>query len=93
MQTPKMQLEDLFAQFGGYLGLLTGVSVITVLEFVEVFVSSAIAFLVGCAKNGAETEAEKETERGKKAEAEAAAKAAAKAEPLKIRFKPESLRY
>ena len=45
-----MQLEDLFAQFGGYLGLLTGVSVITILEFVEVFLSSFYAFLGKCSK-------------------------------------------
>ena len=35
-QKPKMQLSDLFAQFGGYLGLFTGVSIITFCEFIEV---------------------------------------------------------
>ena len=62
-QAPKMQLEDLFAQFGGYLGLLTGVSVITILEFVEVFLSSFYrAFLNKCSskKDKEEQEAAKE---------------------------------
>ena len=43
-QVPKMGLEDLFAQFGGYLGLLTGVSVITLLEFLEFIFTSITSF-------------------------------------------------
>ena len=39
-QKPKLQLSDLFVQFGGYLGFFTGVLIITIFEFVEVIFKS-----------------------------------------------------